>query len=237
MKVIQFTNPNISSDASGHIYISVNAATQEFAASALHAEEQAEPELIFQSFSRLAQRTDFVDYQVYVLKDADVIALLPQTYLTKAPPSQALRGEAAAPVFVCVPFMNSGFDEAFMVVGTNSDITVHLLDDAELVSSAATNSVDARSPLMPSISLTKQRNGSEMVVTAQLSLAGQAVQRPATLYFETSGGVLANYKIQTDSTGQGTTSVDLSSVPASTVVKVKAGFKFYTGVASIEETV
>ena len=143
------------------------------------------------------------------------------------------------------PFASSTDDEIILMVRSPSNANVAFTangfseDLGTTISNRWQRDTGSWINLFPNLSsppLNVGINTTTQFTVQLVDSAGEPIARSgATIYLETTGGVLTTNRIVTDANGTATGGIMVTSIP--TQFKIKAGFKYFTGVIDIPVTV
>ncbi len=199
-------------------------------------------------FADLRARHGWCDHQVYILATqgrfptglAAPIPLFACTLTERlAPHDLAVRNQFNIIAALVVPFKASGFDDCSLLVNLPGDTGALVVDvGPEPIDHGPGSLADIWPAMLPSIRLAGPATvaaGQSAPVTVQLlDAGGSPIQRAGVeVYFEAVSGSVSKARGLTDASGACALTCSAPGLTAGDSLRVKAGFKFYPGVADL----
>lgn len=172
-------------------------------------------------------RNDFADYVVYsLLSDGGVVSLLAETFPSrKASRDYFFRVQRTSLLHIVFP-VKANLDLAYVVVICENNGTIEFdgLEDSGDVNSSL--------QFLPTLSITPVANINNI---AEFRIES-SIKEDAQAYISATTGALLTPQVKLVK-GVGKAYISFNGLPTGTDGKLKAGFKFYSNIASIEYTV
>jgi hypothetical protein len=196
------------------------------------------------NFAELASRADWGDFNLYALRfnplvDAvlrrtpGVVNVFAQSLAGRRPLSELARdltSSLLAQVFVPHAGVKS-FDECQILFVTTSDVTANVS-----LTEIAAGSGDWRKQFT-GLSVTGPKtmaSGDTAEIDVQLTDgSGNALALPVTIDIEATAGYINKRRVTLDSSGKGSFKVRADLLDSGDSIKVKAGYRYYSGLASL----